>query len=128
MDARIGAMPEAFGRWIGKKGREAMPHRRSRMLTLPCDCGCCMLVVEKTIWDDGDLSYNISMQDSRYDYDDGTLWGRIRNAFKVLFGKPIYYNDVSLMGDGRYRKLVADMRALIDDPLDDQPASDQPAM
>lgn len=69
---------------------------KSNMLVLPCDCKCCMLVIEKTGWEDGDISYNISVQDSRYDHNYNTLLGRIKRAAKVLFGKPIYYNEKNL--------------------------------
>lgn len=97
--------------------------RKRRFLTLPCDCGCCMFVVEKTVWEeDGEVSYNISMQDSRYDHEHNTPWGRIRRAFKALFGKGVYFNDVYLEGEDTFRKLVADMEALADDPLDDEPS------
>ena len=66
------------------------------MIALPCDCKCCMLVVEKAVWNDGDVSYNISIQDSRYDHNYNTLWGRVKRAIKILLGKPIYYNDLHL--------------------------------
>ena len=48
---------------------------KRKMITLPCDCKCCMLVIEKTVWEDGDIDYNISIQDSRYDHNYNTLWG-----------------------------------------------------
>ena len=35
----------------------------SKMITLPCECKCCMLVIEKTVWENGDMNYNISIQD-----------------------------------------------------------------
>ena len=38
---------------------------KSKMIVLPCDCKCCMLVIEKTVWEDNDVSYDISIQDSR---------------------------------------------------------------
>lgn len=25
---------------------------KSKMIVLPCDCKCCMLVIEKTVWKD----------------------------------------------------------------------------
>ena len=53
-----------------------------------------MLVVEKTEWDDGEIDYNISVQDSRYDHNYTTIWGRIKSAMQILFGKPVYYSDV----------------------------------
>ena len=78
------------------------------MITLPCDCKCCMLVIEKTAWENGDINY-ISIQDSRYDHNYNTLWGRVKRAAKILFGKPIYYNDVHLEGEETFKKLVKDM-------------------
>ena len=85
---------------------------KSNMIVLPCDCKCCMLVIEKTGWEDGDISYNISVQDSRYDHNYNTLLGRIKRAAKVLFGKPIYYNDLHLEGEESFHKLVKDMESL----------------
>lgn len=85
---------------------------KSKMIVLPCDCKCCMLVIEKTVGEDGDVSYNISIQDSRYDHNYNTVWGRIKRAVKVLFGKPIYYNDLYLEGEEKFHKLVDDMEAL----------------
>ena len=86
---------------------------KSKMITLPCDCKCCMLVIEKTVWEDGDINYNISIQDSRYDHNYNTLWGRVKRAAKILFGKPIYYSDVHLEGEETFKKLVKDMGDLV---------------
>ena len=61
---------------------------------LRCDCGCSMFVVDKTELDLGETYYNISVQDSRYDHNYSTIWGRIKSAMKILFGKPVYYSDV----------------------------------
>jgi len=69
--------------------------------------------IDKTIWEDGDISYNITVQDSRYDHKHNTVYGRLKRASKVLFGKPIYYNDVHMEGEERYNKLVSDMTELI---------------
>ena len=71
-----------------------------------------MLVIEKTVWEDNDVSYNISIQDSRYDHNYNTVWGRIKRAVKILFGKPIYYNDLYLEGEEKFHKLVGDMKEL----------------
>lgn len=85
---------------------------KSKMITLPCDCKCCMFVIEKTQWEDGDINYNITIQDSRYDHNYNTLWGRMKRAAKILFGKPIYYNDVHLEGEEAFQKLAEDMNEL----------------
>ena len=96
------------------------PKQRSKMITLPCDCTCCMFVVEKTAWEDGDINYNISIQDSRYDHGYNTVLGRLKRAAKILFGKPIYYSDVYLDGEETFRTLAADMNDLANSKLFDE--------
>jgi hypothetical protein len=56
-------------------------NKKETTIVLKCDCGCSMLVVDKEEWDDGEVDYNISVQDSRYDHNHTTLWGRIKSAF-----------------------------------------------
>lgn len=85
---------------------------KSKRIVLPCDCKCYMLVIEKTVWEDGNVNYNISVQDSRYDHNYNTLWGRLKRAGLSLFGKPIYYSDLYLEGEETFKKLVKDMRRL----------------
>ena len=85
---------------------------KSKIITLPCDCRCCMFVVEKAKWSDGTISYNITVQDSRYDKNFNTLWGRIKRASRALFGKPVYFNDVSLDGEEGYRAFLKEMERL----------------
>ena len=85
---------------------------KSKIITLPCDCRCCMFVIEKAKWSDGAISYNITVQDSRYDKNFNTLWGRIKRAGRALFGKPVYFNDVSLDGEGGYRAFLKEMESL----------------
>ena len=87
---------------------------KSKIITLPCDCRCCMFVVAKTIWEDGDINYNITIQDSRYDHNYNTLWGRIKRAGKALFGKPVYFSDVHMEDENTFRKLIKDMSDLLD--------------
>jgi hypothetical protein len=63
-----------------------------------------MFVVYKTEWEDGEVDYDISVQDSRYDHNYNTLWGRIRSVAKILFGKPVYYNDVYINDPEKFKK------------------------
>lgn len=86
--------------------------KESKLITLPCDCKCCMFVIEKTVWEDGSIDYDISIQDSRYDHNYNTLWGRIKRAIKILLGKSIYYNDVYLNGEETFEQLINDMKHL----------------
>lgn len=93
---------------------------KSKMVTLPCDCKCCMFVVEKSIWEDGDINYNITIQDSRYDHHYNTAWGRLKRAAKILFGKPIYYSDVHIESEEAFKKLVKDMDELSQSNLNEE--------
>ena len=91
--------------------------KQSKMITLPCDCTCCMFVIEKTKWEDGDTNYNISVQDSRYDHNCNTVWGRIKRACKALFGKPVYFSDVHIEDEGKFRSLVNEMSELLESDI-----------
>ena len=71
-----------------------------------------MLVVEKTVWDDGDVDFNISIQDSRYDHNYTTLWGKIKSAMKILFGKPVYYSDVYIDKPEKFKEFVENLNKL----------------
>jgi hypothetical protein len=87
-------------------------NKKDTTIILKCDCGCSMFVVEKSVWDDGEIDYNISVQDSRYDHNYNTLWGRIKSAFTILFGKPVYYSDVYINDPERYKEFVNQMNSL----------------
>ena len=77
-------------------------------------------MIEKTIWEDGDINYNISIQDSRYDHNYNTLWGRLTRAAKTLFGKPIYYNDVYLEGEETFQQLAEEINDLAKSNLSEE--------
>jgi len=63
---------------------------------------------------------HITIQDSRYDHKYNTVWGRLKRAAKALFGKPVYFSDVHLEGEERYKKLVANMTDLLNSNLDEE--------
>jgi hypothetical protein len=79
---------------------------------LKCDCGCSMFVVEKSEWDDGEINYNITVQDSRYDHNYTTLLGKIKNAMRILFGKPVYYSDVYISEPEKFKEFIKQLNTL----------------
>ncbi len=81
-------------------------NKQETTVFLKCDCDCSMLVVDKSMWYDGEINYNITVQDSRYDHNHTTLWGRIKSASKILFGKHIYYSDVYINKPEKFREFV----------------------
>ena len=85
---------------------------------LKCDCGCSVLVVDKTVWDDGEINYNITVQDSRYDHNYTTLLGRIKSAIKIMFGKPVYYSDIYIDRPEKFKKFVSKLNELYADEKD----------
>ena len=87
--------------------------KQETQVLLKCSCGCSMFVAEKTVWDDGDIWYNITVQDSRYDHSNTTLWGRIKGAAKILFGKPVYYSDVVIESQEGFKAFVNELREMI---------------
>lgn len=91
--------------------------KTSKHIILPCDCGCCMFVIEKTKWEDGDVSYNITVQDSRYDHDYNTIWGRVKHACRIFLGKPVYYNDVHIENQDAFQSLIEEMKSLFDSDI-----------
>jgi len=72
-----------------------------------------MLVVDKTVWEDGELNYNFTVQDSRYDHNYTTLWGRIKTAATILFGKPVYYSDVYIGKTEKFREFVEQLNGML---------------
>jgi len=86
--------------------------KQEASVMLKCACGCSMLVVERTVWEDGEIDYDISVQDSRYDHNYTTIWGRFKSAMKILFGKPVYYSDVYIENPEKFKALVEDLNKL----------------
>ncbi len=88
--------------------------RAVEYVLLECDCMCSEFIISKSIdSDDGEVTYNISVQDSRYDHNGCTILGRIKNAFKVLFGKPVYYNDLYIDDPEKFKTFVNKLNHLV---------------
>lgn len=81
----------------------------AKMVTKTCSCGCCMLVVERH--EDG--CYNVSVMDSRYDHKNKGVLGRLRNAVRILFGKPVYYNDLFIEDKSEFEELLKELQELL---------------
>lgn len=81
----------------------------AKIVTRTCSCECCMLVVEKH--EDG--CYNVSIMDSRYDHDAKGVLARIKNAMKILIGKPVYYNDLFIEDKSEFEGLLKELKELL---------------
>ncbi|MCG8499513.1 MAG: hypothetical protein MJB12_03775 [Firmicutes bacterium] len=95
--------------------RDKVLNKQETTVFLKCDCGCSMFVVDKSVWDNGEINYNIMVQDSRYDHNHTTLWGRIKSAFKILLGKPVYYSDIYIDKPEKFKEFVGKLNALCEE-------------
>lgn len=84
---------------------------KEKYIRVRCDCSCSVIEFVRTDWEDGDTDYNISVLDSRYDHNINGIWNRLRRAFGVLVGKPVYFNDVCLDSES-FHTLVDELDAL----------------
>lgn len=80
----------------------------NKTIYMQCDCRCCVLEISKWVFDEDDIGYDICVLDSRYDHEANGIWNRLKRAAKALFGKPVYFNDVSLSPE-RYDRLIQQM-------------------
>lgn len=68
---------------------------------LQCDCGCGVVEFEKSSYCQNDElihnDYTLSFQNSRLVSEHNSVFQRMRDAAKVLLGKPIYYADAMTM-------------------------------
>lgn len=77
-------------------------------LILRCDDYAEMLVVDR--YDD---SYNISMQDSCILGEHNTIIGRLKRAFKIIFGKPVVYLDIWVEDKNKVKCFAEDLIKMI---------------
>jgi len=71
-----------------------------------------MLVVNKMVCKDGDVIFNLSVQDSRYDHNYTTLWGKLKNAVNILRGKPLYYSAVYISDKEKFKNFVEQLNVM----------------
>lgn len=78
---------------------------------LQCVDGCCYLMVQK--WeDDEDDEYTFTMLNSNCDYNFNGIWSRIKNAFRILFGKPVHHGEL-IINQGDFYQFVSCLNNMI---------------
>lgn len=90
-----------------------MSVKDNKAIYMRCDCGCCVLKISKWAFDEDDCGYDIAVLDSRYDHKANGVLNRLKRAANALFGRPVYFNDVSLTHE-RYDRLIQQMIELRD--------------
>lgn len=72
------------------------------------------MVVKKFVWCREDVNYSLCIEDSYYDSNINGIFGRIKRAIGVLFGKPVAFNEVFIDDDDAFDRIMdefAELRA-----------------
>ena len=86
---------------------------------LRCDCGAEAAVFTKYEYEDGDTSYDISVEDDYLGGDYKGFFGRIKRAWKAFIDKPIVYSGIFCEDKEKMRKFLTDCLTLVDTGIDD---------
>jgi hypothetical protein len=87
----------------------------SKDIYLRCDDHAEMVVFSRHDWRDGDLDYELTIEDAYCGGDYMGIKGRFKRAWRAFWAKPIYYSGVYCQDGQRMRKFLEDCLSLMDD-------------
>ncbi len=87
----------------------------SKDVCLRCDDHAECVVFSKFNFEDDDIDYEISIEDSYCRSDYMGIKGRFKRAWHAFWAKPIYYNSIYCMDGQRMRKFLEDCLSLMDE-------------
>lgn len=82
--------------------------KNEKDIYLRCDCHAETVVFSKYDWQDGDVDYEISIEDAYCCGDYMGIKGRFKRAWKAFLAKPLCYNSVYCEDPERMRKFLED--------------------
>lgn len=77
-------------------------------ITLRCDCNAEAAVFTRYDYEDGDISYGLSFEDSYKGNHYKGLLGRFRRAWKAFIAKPVVHMDVFTDDESKMKKFLKD--------------------
>lgn len=80
----------------------------SKSLYIKCDDSAETVVFTKYIYKDGDVDYEINVEDSYCGGDYMGISGRFKRAWKAFWAKPICYTGIYVEDESRIRKFLED--------------------
>jgi hypothetical protein len=89
--------------------------KNEKYIYLRCDCHAETAVFRKCDWLDGDVDYEISIEDGYCGGDYMGIKGRFKRAWKAFWAKPVYYNSVYCEDPERMRKFLEDCLKSMDE-------------
>lgn len=84
-----------------------------RRITMRCDCGAETLVFTRYDYEDSDISYGISFEDSYLGGGYQGFFGRLKRAWKAFIGKPVVHADVFTDDEEKMRTFLKDSLSLM---------------
>lgn len=82
--------------------------KNTKDIYLRCDCHAETVVFSKFEWNDGDVDYELSIEDAYCCGDYMGIKGRFKRAWKAFWAKPLCYNSVYCQDPDRMRKFLED--------------------
>ena len=80
-----------------------------------CDDNAETVVFTKFAFDDGDVHYDISVEDAYCGGDYMGIKGRFKRAWHAFFAKPIYYTGVFSADEKRVKKFLEECLRVIEE-------------
>lgn len=87
----------------------------SKDVYLRCVDHCEMAVFSRIDWRDGDIDYELTIEDVYCGGDYMGIKGRFKRAWKAFWTKPVYYSGVYCEDEGRMRKFLEDCLSLMNE-------------
>lgn len=82
-------------------------------VNMRCDCCAEMASFIRHDWKDGDVSYELSIEDAYCGGDYMGIKGRFKRAWHAFWAKPVYYSAVYCEDGKRMRKFLEDCLRLM---------------
>ena len=84
-------------------------------INMRCDCCAEMATFIRHDWKDGDVSYELSIEDAYCGGDYMGIKGRFKRAWHAFWAKPVYYSAVYCEDGKRMRKFLEDCWRLMNE-------------
>ena len=93
----------------------------SKDVYLRCDDHAECVVFSRHNFEDDDIDYEITIEDSYCGGDYMGIKGRFRRAWNAFWAKPVYYSGVYCQDGVRMRKFLEDCLNLMNEDVDNKP-------
>lgn len=87
---------------------------KQERIYLRCNCGSESAVFTKYEYEDGDTSYDISIEDDYLGGDYKGFFGRIKRAWRAFWDKPVVYSGIFCDDKDKMRKFLCDSLKVTD--------------